>query len=86
MDALLKHLNKQECGEKPEKDQYQIYDVELVLDMIKEGRTSTSIAARYAVDFVIERANELGREDWMKDPWGHSDEKRARRLRNESRK
>jgi len=63
-----------------------IYDIELVLDMVKEDRASISTAAKYAVDFMIRRAKELGREDWMKDPWGHPDEKRARRLRNDSRK
>jgi len=54
--------------------------------MVKEDRASISTAAKYAVDFMIRRAKELGREDWMKDPWGHPDEKRARRLRNDSRK
>jgi len=86
VDGLQKHLDKQKCGQKPNEHQYQIYDVELVLDMIKEGTVSISTAAGYAVDFVKERAKELGKEGWIKDPWGRPDEKLARRLRNESRK
>jgi len=86
VDDLVKHLHKEKCGEKPRKDQYQIYNVEFVLGMIKDQGTSISIAAGYAVDFVIERARELGKEGWVKDPWGRTDEKLARRLRNVSRK
>jgi len=86
VDDLGKHLNKQKCGEKPEKVRYQIYDVELVLDIIKEDPTSISTAARYAVGFVTEKALELGKEEWLKDPWGRPDERLARRIRNGSHK
>jgi hypothetical protein len=71
-DALARHLKKEGCGETPEKDQYQIYDIDLVLDMMKEGAASLSTAAGYAVGFVKERAGELGKEGWVKDPWGQS--------------
>jgi Zinc finger, C2H2 type len=63
------HLDHQKCGPKPERRQYEIYVTGLVLDWIIEG-ASVERAARYALDFVAERALELGKAEEWRDLWG----------------
>jgi hypothetical protein len=45
------------CGAKPEKQQYQTYDVKMVLDMMQgpQGGNFVSTAQNFAVDIVKER-------------------------------
>ena len=73
------------CGPKPKEPQYQIYNVKMVLSWIKntEGGDVIVAAKNYAVDLVKERALELGKQEWLRDPWGRA-EKQARRERAES--
>lgn len=88
MDDLDKHLDTQNCGPKPEGSQCQIYNVKMVLSWIKnqQGGHFVSAAQNFAVDLVKERALELGRQEWVEDPWGYSAETQARRQRAESRR
>jgi hypothetical protein len=46
----------------------------MVLDWINDsqGGDIISTAQTFAVEFVKERALELGRQDWLEDPWGRS--------------
>jgi hypothetical protein len=85
LDEFDKHLATRKCGPKPEELQYQIYNVKMVLSWIRnsEGGDVISTAKNIAVDLVKERALVLGRQDWLKDPWGRA-EKQARRERAES--
>jgi hypothetical protein len=83
VDDFDKHLDTQKCGPKPEDQQYQIYNVKTVLSWVKEPQPSNVIltAQNIAVEMVKERALELGRQEWLEDPWGRSPEKQARRDR-----
>jgi hypothetical protein len=83
MEDFDGHLATLKCGAKPEKRQYQIYEVKMVLGMIKgpQGGNFISTAQNFAVDFVKERALELEKQDWLEDPWGYSPEQQARRER-----
>ena len=87
MDEFDRHLASQKCGLKPEETQYQIYNVKVVLSWIKnaEGGDVILTAKNFAVDLVKERALELGKQEWLRDPWGRA-EKQARRERAESRR
>jgi len=71
-----RHLNTQRCGPslRLEEQQYQIYNVKMILSWIKDsqGGNIVSIAQRFAVDLVKERALELRKHDWLEDPWGCS--------------
>jgi len=81
VDKFKKHLHTQRCGQKPADDQeYQIYNVKMVLNWIKnsQGNEFLSTAQAFAVDLVKERALELGKQEWLQDPWGRS-EKQAHR-------
>jgi len=62
-------LDDQQCGPTPEREQYEIYITDLVLDWILEG-VSVERAASYALDFVAERALELGKVEEWRDLWG----------------
>jgi hypothetical protein len=62
-------LDTQQCGPKPEPRLYEIYVTKLILDFIIEG-VSVDTAADYALDFVGERALELGKEGDWQDLWG----------------
>jgi hypothetical protein len=57
--------------------------VKLALSWVKDARSRDDIsnAQQVAVDLVKERASELGRQEWMDDPWGLSPETQARRNR-----
>jgi hypothetical protein len=87
VDDFERHLTSQKCGAKPDEPQYQIYNVKMVLSWIKDadGDNVILVAKGYAVDLVKERALELGKQEWLKDPWGRA-EKQARRERAESRR
>jgi hypothetical protein len=67
-----KHWGIHQYDQRPSEEQYQIYNVKMVLDWIKEsqGGDIISVAQNFAVDLVKERALELGRQDWLEDPWG----------------
>jgi len=69
-EEFERHLTKNQCGPKPSREQYQIYDTNLVLDLILEAGTSVDVAASYALDFVAERAMELGKGEEWRDRWG----------------
>jgi len=45
----------------------------MILGLIKDSAGSDAIttAQRFAVDLVKERALELGKQEWLDDPWGH---------------
>jgi hypothetical protein len=47
---------------------------------IKDPKSIESIltAQDWALDLVQERANELGRDDWLEDPWGCLEERERR--------
>ena len=87
VDEFDRHLTAQRCGPKPEETQYQIYNVRVILSWIKntEGGDVISTAKSFAVDLVKERALELGKQEWLRDPWGRA-ERQARRERAESRR
>jgi hypothetical protein len=68
---LKRHLDKNKCGPRPEQEEYQIYDTNLILGWILEGDTPIRVAASYALDFVGERAKELGKVETWSDLWGH---------------
>jgi hypothetical protein len=52
------------------REQCQIYDTELILGWILEDDTPVQVAASYALEFVEERARELGKAGMWSDPWG----------------
>ena len=80
MDEFQRHLNTQRCGPRLEEQQYQIYNVKMILSWIKDspGGDILSTAQNFAVDLVKERALELGKQEWLDDPWGRS-ERQTRR-------
>jgi hypothetical protein len=73
-----KHWDTHQYDQKPASEQYQIYNVKMVLDWIKDsqGDDFISIAQNFAVDLVKERALELGRQEWLEDPWGRAEPRR----------
>ncbi|SRR5258708_10477711 len=88
VDELQKHLGKQKCDQQSkELADYRIYDVKMILEMIEEAESNDCIqgAQDWAVHFVRERAKELGKDEWLEDPWGCL-EQRERRARLASRK
>jgi hypothetical protein len=54
----------------PEREQYQIYNTNLILGWILEDDTPAHVAASYALDFVRERARELGKVESWSNLWG----------------
>ena len=80
MDDFKKHLETQKCGSKPERLQCQIYDVKMITGLMK-NQVCAGVAQEIAVGLVKERALELGREEWLMDPWGNPPETQARPLR-----
>jgi len=86
VDEFMRHFNGHQHNQKPSEDQYQIYNVKMVLDWIKEWEGGNfpeylQQVQNMALDAVKERALELGRQDWLEDPWGSSAGKQARRER-----
>jgi hypothetical protein len=78
-EDFQRHLYDQQCGPNPEREWYEIYITDLVLDWILEG-IPVERAATYALDFVAERALELGKVEEWSDLWGDRG-KTARRRR-----
>lgn len=69
--ALKSHLDRNKCGPSPEfEDQCQIYDTNLILGWILQDDLPVQVAASYALDFVGERARELGKLETWRDLWG----------------
>ncbi|KAI0288512.1 hypothetical protein BC826DRAFT_1037350 [Russula brevipes] len=67
-----------EMGEqKIEARENQIYDVKLILEWIREGAVTIQKGGEIASELVKERAEELGKEEWLDHPWGPP-ERRAR--------
>ena len=48
-----------------------VYDKKLILEWIfdSEEPIPVEVVANYALDFVQQRATELGKEDAWRDPW-----------------
>jgi len=84
MDDFERHLDTQECGPKPEDPSCRIYDAKILSSWIRDSKDDNAIfdAQTLALDRVKERAMELGRQEWLEDPWGLSPEVLARRMRN----
>jgi len=80
VDEFQRHLSVQKCGPRIEEHQYQIYNVKMILSWIKDsqGGDILSTAQGFAIDLVKERALELGKQEWLEDPWGRS-ERQTRR-------
>ena len=72
MDEFQRHLTTRKCGPRPAREQqFQIYNVKMVMNWIKESQGDfISTAQDFAMDLVKERALELGRQEWVDDPWG----------------
>ncbi|KAI0250316.1 hypothetical protein BJV78DRAFT_590033 [Lactifluus subvellereus] len=80
------HLNRQNCGPKLSREQYTIYDIDLVLGWILDDKQSVEKAARYALDFVSEKAQELGIEEEWANLWGPLTKENSARRRNHQRR
>ena len=69
-EKLNEHIEQGNCGARPKwGEQRMIYDVDLVLGWIRDGTISVDVAEMFAIDFVQERARELGKVDLWRDPW-----------------
>jgi len=55
-----------------EEQECHIYNAKMILSLIKDsaGSDVLTTAQRFAVDLVKERALELGKQEWLEDPWG----------------
>ena len=77
LDKFQSHLSTHDNGQSlpAEEQEYQIYNVKMVLSWIRDssGDDAISIAQKFAVDLVKERALELGKQQWLDDPWGRSE-------------
>jgi len=73
VDRLVRHLDQQKCNRNSTEQEYRIYDVKAILDMIGDAESDDSVrkAQDWAVALVRERAKVLGRRGWFVDPWGH---------------
>jgi len=76
MDDFERHLDTQKCGPKPEVQQCQIYNAKMVASGIKNSQGGNVVS-----NAQKEMAIQLGRQDWLDDPWGLSQEIQNRRLR-----
>jgi hypothetical protein len=88
VDEFQKHLDRQECNQNSAVQEYRIYEVKTILDMIKRAESNDAIrnAQDWAVDFVRERAIQLGKDGWIADPWGCSEQRERREHRMSSRR
>src|SRR5229473_5869126 len=71
-DQFKRHQGKyHQPGE--ELSAYQIYNVKKVLDWIKtaESVDFITVAQAWATGLVQKRAKELGRDQWLDEPWGY---------------
>ncbi|KAI0253396.1 hypothetical protein BJV78DRAFT_208054 [Lactifluus subvellereus] len=80
-----RHLKNKKCGPKPPREQYEIYNTKLVLEWILEDNVRVETAVRYALNFVQERALELGKAQEWRDTFGRRG-KRTRRRYNVQRR
>ena len=74
-EELQKHWIKDKCGPRPEqprpeREQCQIYNTDLILGWILEDDTPVQVAASYALEFVEGRARELGKVESWSNLWG----------------
>jgi hypothetical protein len=68
------HIDEGMCGPRPEwEEQWMIYNPKLILQWICEDFISIEFAETYALDFVQERARELGKVNLWRDPWRYDD-------------
>ena len=83
VDELQKHLNQQKCNENSPVQEYRIYEVKTILDMIRGAESNDAIrnAQDWAVHFVRERAIQLGKDGWIADPWGCLEQRERREHR-----
>jgi len=83
MDDFERHLEIKKCGPKPEVQQCQIYNAKMVASGIKNSQDGDVVlnAQNLAVELVKEMATMLGRQEWLDDPRGLSEEIQTRRLR-----
>ena len=73
VDEYRRHKNTHSAPNIPVEEQgRRIYNVKMILGLIKDSAGSDAIttAQRFAVDLVKERAMELGKQEWLEDPWG----------------
>ena len=69
-EKLEGHIKEGKCGPRPEwEEECLIYDPKLILQWILEESIPFEVAAMYALEFVNERARELGKVDVWRDPW-----------------
>ncbi|KAI0250309.1 hypothetical protein BJV78DRAFT_1283272 [Lactifluus subvellereus] len=80
-EEFNKHLSKRHgCNlSNVERNQYEIYDRDNILRHILDQQQSVDVMAGYALNFVGRMALELGKTEWLNDPWGRPG-KRARCL------
>jgi hypothetical protein len=81
MDEFKTHLSTHKYNQNLAEEQYQIYNVKMIQDMVKDSQDNFPAAVQLATDLVKERALELGRVDWLEDPLGRSSDLQARRER-----
>jgi hypothetical protein len=71
-DALNMHISnsKGKCGSKPKSPEKEcmIYDANLIIRWIREDSVSIEIAEMFALNFVKEKAKELGKENLWTNP------------------
>ena len=73
VDEYQRHKTTHSAPNFPaEEQECQIYNVKMTLGLIRDSAGSDAIttAQRFAVDLVKERALELGKQEWLDDPWG----------------
>jgi hypothetical protein len=69
-EEFEKHLKREGCGPKPEREQYEIYDTQLILGLILKDAIPVDVAARYARGLKEERGIELDMTGEWDEPWG----------------
>jgi hypothetical protein len=66
-----RHWRLHGYSQEPNEEQYVIYDVKAFINLINNGRgLATSYIHDMAVAAVKNKALQLGKPQWGKDPWG----------------
>ena len=66
--------SKGKCGSKPKSEEVcMIYDAKLITQWIREDTVSIEIAEMLALNFVKQRAKELGKVNLWTDLWRYDD-------------